>query len=54
MDPITGEPLPPPDQTGMDAGMTQPMDQMPQDQGIDQQLQAPPPPSTKDVKKEEI
>jgi hypothetical protein len=54
IDPITGEPLPPPDQSGMDAGMGQPMDQMPQDQGMDQQLQVPPPPSTKDVKKAEI
>jgi len=55
IDPITGEPLPPPGgDPGMDAGMDQPIDQMPQDQGIDQQLQAPPPPSTRDVKKAEI
>jgi hypothetical protein len=54
VDPITGEPLPPPDQSGIDPTTGQPMDQMPQDQGIDQQLQAPPPPSTKDVKKAEI
>ena len=54
VDPITGEPLPPPDQSGMDPTTGQPMDQMPQDQGIDQQLQAPPPPSTRDVKKAEI
>jgi len=51
IDPITGEPLPPPDQLGMDAGMNQPIDQLPQDQSTDQQLQ---PPSTKDVKKAEI
>lgn len=48
IDPITGEPLPPPDQSGMD----QPMDQMPQDPNIDQQL--PSAPSPKDVKKAEI
>jgi len=54
IDPITGEPLPPPDQSGVDPTTGQPMDQMPQDQGIDQQLQTPPPPSTKDVKKAEI
>jgi hypothetical protein len=45
IDPITGEPLPPPDQLGMD--------QMPPDQ----QFQAPPPPeppSPRDVKKAEI
>jgi hypothetical protein len=49
IDPITGEPLPPPDQLGMDP--------MSSDQGIDPQLQAPPPPeppSPKDVKKAEI
>lgn len=53
IDPITGEPLPPPDQSGMEE---QPMDQMPQDQGIDQQLEAPPlpAPSSRDVKKAEI
>jgi hypothetical protein len=48
IDPITGEPLPPPDQSGMD----QPIDQMPQDPNIDQQL--PSAPSPKDVKKAEI
>jgi hypothetical protein len=49
IDPITGEPLPPPDQMGMDTGM-------PQDQGMDQQLAVPPPPmpSSKEVKKAEI
>ena len=51
IDPITGEPLPPPDQLGMDAEMNQPIDQLAQDQSTDQQLQ---PPSTKDVKKAEI
>ena len=53
IDPITGEPLPPPDQSGMEE---QPMDQMPQDQGIEQQLEAPPlpAPSSRDVKKAEI
>ena len=54
IDPITGEPLPPPDQTGIDPTTGQPIDQMPQDQGMDQQLQAPPPPSPKEVKKAEI
>jgi hypothetical protein len=54
IDPITGEPLPPPDQSGIDPATGQPIDQMPQDQGMEQQLQAPPPPSTKDVKKAEI
>jgi hypothetical protein len=54
IDPITGEPLLPPDQSGIDPATGQPMDQMPQDQGIDQQLQAPPPPSPKEVKKAEI
>jgi len=54
IDPITGEPLPPPDQTGIDPTTDQSMDQMSQDQGMDQQLQAPAPPSTKDVKKAEI
>ena len=57
VDPITGEPLPPPGGDpgmGMDAGM-EPMDQMPQDQGIDQQLQGPPVgPSPKETKKAEI
>ena len=54
IDPITGEPLLPPDQSGIDPATGQPMNQMPQDQGIDQQLQAPPPPSPKEVKKAEI
>ena len=54
IDPITGEPLLPPDQSGIDPATGQPIDQMPQDQGMNQQLQAPPPPSTKDIKKAEI
>lgn len=57
VDPITGEPLPPPDQSGIDPATGQPMDQMLQDQGIDQQLEAPlppPAPSPKEVKKAEI
>jgi len=57
VDPITGEPLPPPDQSGIDPATGQPIDQMSQDQGIDQQLEAPlppPVPSPKEVKKAEI
>ena len=54
VDPITGEPLPAPGGDpgmGMDAGM----DQIPQDQGIDQQLQEPPAgPSPRETKKAEI
>ena len=44
VDPITGEPLPPP---GGDPGMGM-------DPAMGQELQVPPPPSTKDVKKAEI
>ena len=55
VDPITGEPLPQPGEDpgmGMDAGMSPPM---PQDQGIDQQLQEPPAgPSPRETKKAEI
>jgi len=57
IDPITGEPLAPPDQSGIDPATGQPMDQMPQDQDINQQLEAPlppPAPSAKEVKKAEI
>jgi hypothetical protein len=57
VDPITGEPLPPPDQSEIDPATGQPIDQIPQDQGVDQQLEAPPPPqlpSPRDVKKAEI
>jgi hypothetical protein len=54
VDPITGEPLPPPEGDpgmGMDLGMDPAMGM---DPAIGQELQAPPPPSTKDVKKAEI
>ena len=54
VDPITGEPLPPPGgDPGM--GMDPAMDPgMGMDPAMGQELQVPPPPSTKDVKKAEI
>jgi hypothetical protein len=54
VDPITGEPLPPPGgdpAMGMDPAMDPAMGM---DPTMGQELQAPPPPSTKDVKKAEI
>jgi hypothetical protein len=54
VDPITGEPLPPPGgdpAMGMDPAMDPGMGM---DPAMGQELQAPPPPSTKDVKKAEI